>query len=248
MKLQEYVARLCGLLTVFTAWQWLSFHLSPMILVSVQEATSQLVALLGKQVFWQSLSVSLLRLGLALCLAIALGFSLGVLSGRFVWLKHYLEPLRWVLMSVPPVVVVLLAMLWFGLGDTMVVFIVVLLLSPTIYVNIQKGVEQIDPKWLELAEVYAFSTVQKLTCIYIPAISAPLCSAMVAVCCSGVRILVLAEVLGADQGIGFELANARGHFDMADLYAWVLVTLGLVALLEFLLLRPLQQYLLRWRQ
>lgn len=237
-----------GLLGVVLVWQWLATLLSPMILSSFDSSVEQLMALVSTKQFWSTLGISLWRLAWALGLAALVGLFLGGVSARKPRLKYFLEPLRWCLMSVPPVIVVLLAMLWFGMGNQMVVFIVVLLLTPSIYIHAQKGVEQIDPQWLELAKVYQFSLWQQVIKIYLPAMSAPLCIAMVTICCSGVRILVLAEVLGTHEGIGYELANARSHFAMTELYAWVLVCLLLVACLEFCLLRPVQHYLLRWRQ
>jgi NitT/TauT family transport system permease protein len=58
----------------------------------------------------------------------------------------------------------------------------------------------------------------------------------------------MAEVLGAESGVGYALANARSTFDSGRLYAWVLLILGLVALLEFLLLQPVQRRLTRWQE
>ena len=66
-------------------------------------------------------------------------------------------------------------------------------------------------------------------------------------CCSGVRIVVLAEVLGSHEGIGYQLANASSNFETPELYAWVSVSLLIVAILELLLLRPIQHRLLHWQ-
>ncbi|PHR85224.1 MAG: ABC transporter permease [Colwellia sp.] len=244
-KLALYLLSLTSLLVL---WQILANQLNPMILASPWQTLMQLFELILTADFWQQLLVTLNRLLYALSIACSIGFTLGLIAGRHAWLKFYLAPFRWLLMSIPPVIIVLLAMLWFGMGSTMVVFITVLLLTPTIYINTQKSVEQIDNHWFELAQVYQFSWYQRLSKIYIPAISGPLCATLIIVCCSGVRIVVLAEVLGAHQGIGFELANASSNFDTAELYAWVVVSLSIVAFMELILLKPIQYYLLRWRK
>ena len=235
------------MLSLILVWQLLAMQISDMILASPWQTLVKLLELLQEASFWQTLSVTLIRLAAALSIGISIGFALGLWAGRRAYVKHFLEPFRWVLMSVPPVIVVLLAMLWFGMGTQMVIFIAVLLLTPSIYINTQKGVEQIDDSWLELAHVYRFTPWQKISRLYIPAISAPLCAAIVIVCCNGVRIVVLAEVLGASNGLGFELANARSNFDISELYAWVITSLLLVAVLELLLLNPVQKHILRWR-
>ncbi len=237
---------LAGLLTLILGWELLSVWISPMVLTGPVETLIALFHQLFNGVFWQQLGISLTRLLLALLLGATIGFGLGLAAGRRPKLKFFLEPFRWFLMSIPPVIVVLLAMLWFGMGTEMVIFIVVALLAPTVYINTLKGIEMIDPKWLELAQVYGFSRWQRLTRVYIPAISAPLTATLVIVCCNGVRILVLAEVLGTHDGMGYQLANARSSFDTAELYAWVVVSLLIVAALEFLLLKPVQRSISRW--
>ncbi|GAA6171832.1 ABC transporter permease subunit [Colwellia sp. KU-HH00111] len=243
-----YILYALSVLSLLALWQVMASQVNSMILASPLQTLTKLAELLYNLSFWQQLLVTLIRLCYALTMACVIGFTLGLIAGLHTWLKYYLAPFRWLLMSVPPVIVVLLAMLWFGMGSTMVIFITVLLLSPTVYINTQKAVEQIDTQWLELAKVYHFTWLQRLTKIYIPAISAPLCSTLIIVCCNGVRIVVLAEVLGSHQGVGFELANASSNFDTAELYAWVTVSLLMVAFLELALLRPLQNQLLQWRR
>ena len=241
-------AKVLGFVSLLLGWQVIALNTSNMVLASPLETLASLSALVASAEFWQSMLVTLTRLSTALLLGAGIGFSLGLWSGRNAYVKAFLEPYRWLLMSIPPVIVVLLAMLWFGMGHQMVIIIAVILLTPSIYVNTQKGVEQIDTAWLELAQVYRFTLVQRIRKIYIPAISAPLCAALVIICCNGVRIIVLAEVLGASNGLGYELANARGNFDISELYAWVVTALLLVAILEMLIFQPLQRRLLRWKQ
>lgn len=245
---QKFALYLLGLISLVGLWQILANNLNTMILASPLQTWTRLFELIANTNFWKQLLITLARLFYALSIACFIGFILGFIAGRHAWLKFYLAPFRWLLMSIPPVIVVLLAMLWFGMGSTMVIFITVLLLAPTIYINTQKSVEQIDNHWFELAQVYQFSWYQRLCKIYIPAISAPLCATLIIVCCNGVRIVVLAEVLGAHQGVGYELANASSNFDTAELYAWVMVSLFIVAFMELILLKPIQHYLLRWRK
>jgi NitT/TauT family transport system permease protein len=245
--IKKSLIQLAGVLALIAVWQYLADQLSNMILATPKQTFSRLAELIMDAEFWQTLQVSLTRLTIALSVACFIGFSLGVIAGRKAWVRDFLAPARWLLMSIPPVIVVLLAMLWFGMGSAMVIFITVILLSPTVYVNTQKNVSKIDKHWLELATIYQFSFYQRLTKIYIPAIAPPLCATLVIVCCSGVRIVVLAEVLGSHEGIGYQLANASSNFETPELYAWVLISLLIVAILELLLLRPIQHRLLHWQ-
>ncbi|KGJ87163.1 ABC transporter permease [Colwellia psychrerythraea] len=245
--IKKLFAQLAGGLALIAFWQYLADQLSHMILASPSQTISYMVELFLDAEFWQTMLVSLTRLTIALSVACFIGFSLGVMAGRKSWLRDFLAPTRWLLMSVPPVIVVLLAMLWFGMGSSMVIFITVILLTPTVYLNTQKNIAQINSQWLELATIYQFSHYQCLRNIYIPAIAPALCATLVMVCCNGVRIVVLAEVLGSHEGIGYQLTSASSNFETAELYAWVLVSLLLVAFLELLLLKPIQHKLLHWQ-
>jgi NitT/TauT family transport system permease protein len=151
-------------------------------------------------------------------------------------------------MSIPPVIVVVLAMLWFGLGSTMVIFITMLMMAPGMYVNTLKGMQLVDRSLVEMTHVYRFGHWMRLRHLYLPALTAPLTAALLIATAGGVRLVVMAEVLGAESGAGYALANARSTFDSGQLYAWVLLVLLLVAALEFALLQPLQRRLTQWQE
>ena len=247
MTLRLRLWYLAGMVSLLAGWHLTAITMGEMVLATPLHTLAAFCQMLLQQEFWEHLSISAVRLFYALSIASIIGLLMGLVAGRIAAVKMFLEPLRWLLMSVPPVIVVLLAMLWLGMGTAMVVFITTCLLMPAVYVNTQKGVESIDHKWIELAQAYRFSIWQKVTAIYLPAISPSLAAALVLVCCNGVRILVLAEVLGTHNGLGYQVANARSAFNSAELYAWVLMSLLIVAWLEFFLLGPIQKAMNRWQ-
>ncbi|QIE91431.1 ABC transporter permease [Pseudomonas nitroreducens] len=233
---------------LLVGWQLLAMRLGSLLMATPWQTLQAMARLPFEADFRLHAGASLLRIVLGVGLGCLLGFCLGLLAGLDARVRGLLEPLRWLLMSVPPVVVVVLAMLWVGLGSAMVVLISVLMLAPGMYVNTVKGMQMVDRGLLEMARVYRFSPWQKLRRLYIPSLTAPLGAALLIATCGGVRLVVMAEVLGAESGAGFALANARSTFDSAGLYAWTLLILLLVAALEFLLLQPLQRRMGRWQE
>ena len=237
-----------GVILIFAGWELAARLMGPMLMATPLEALSAIGVLAGDPGFWAHSRDSLARIAMGVGAGCGIGFTLGVLAGHDARLRGLLEPLRWLLMAIPPVVVVVLAMLWFGLGSGMVIFITVLMMAPGMYVNTVKGMRMIDAGLLEMGRVYHFGAWARLRHIYLPALAAPLTAALLIAACGGVRLVVMAEVLGAESGVGYALANARSTFDSGRLYAWVLLILGLVALLEFLLLQPVQRRLTRWQE
>lgn len=237
-----------GVLLLLSGWHLLALQLGPLLMAPPQQALQALGRLLSSPEFARHAGASLLRVIAGISLGIGLGLGLAMLSARNERLRLLLEPLRWLLMSVPPVILVVLAMLWLGMGTAMVLLIAVLLLSPNVYVHALRGLHLLDPDLDEMASVYRLSPWQRLLHLVLPAMAIPLCTALHVACCSGVRLVVMAEVIGTTNGAGFAIAHARGSLDSATVYAWVVLVLLLVAAMELLLLLPLQRYLTRWQR
>jgi len=239
---------LIGMLLILLAWHATAKVMGSMMMATPLETLQAVPRLLGSAHFMEHAGASLMRIAIGVSTGCAVGFALGVVAGHSAQLRGLLEPLRWLLMSIPPVIVVVLAMLWFGLGSPMVIFMTVLMMAPGMYVNTVKGMLHIDSQLAEMTRVYRFGFWRRLRHLYLPALTAPLTAALLIATCGGVRLVVMAEVLGAESGAGYALANARSTFDTAELYAWVLLILLLVAMLEFMLLQPLQRRLGKWKE
>ena len=184
---------------------------------------------------------------MGLGMAIVAGICLGIAAGLYRPVRLILEPFRWIFTSIPAVVVVMVAMLWFGMGTRMVVSIAATMLTPIIYVGVVEGMAAMDKELLEMAAVYRFSTAMRIRHIQLMAIAAPLVSSLVIATGNSVRIVILAEVLGAIQGLGRGLAEARTNLDTPQLYAYVLLSLLIVGLVESGIVRPLQRFSEKWR-
>jgi NitT/TauT family transport system permease protein len=176
------------------------------------------------------------------------GLILGVLAGLEPRLRSFLEPLRWVGMTIPAVIIAALAMLWFSLGDLAVIFTVAAIVVPTMYVNTVAGVLAIDRRLVEMGGVYHFPRRLFLTEIYLPGIASPMMAGLTLATGIAVRAVVLAEVLGAMDGIGHAFSRAMSYLETPEVFAWILVLLALMAVIEFGVLRPLKRRVMRWRK
>ncbi len=249
MKFMHRITLLiAGLAVLLCGWHYCALWLGDLLMATPIQAIQAMWQLLNDPHAQAQLWLSIQRMLQGIGIGCSIGITLGMLAGFSHGLRVFLSPFRWLLMAIPPVILVVLAMLWFGMGSTMVVFIASVLLAPGIYVNTEKAIRMIDPKLREMVRVYQFGLVQKIRCLYMPAIAAPLSAALLIALCNGVRIVVLAEVLGSHQGIGYALASARSNFDSHQLYGWVLLVLLIVAALEWLVLQPVQHYLTRWQR
>lgn len=237
-----------GVVAILVAWQILSLVMNRAVMASPIATIQALARLLGEGLFWLQILITLERLVIGLAIGATVGLVLGVLAGLEPRLRSFLEPLRWLGMTTPAVIIALLAMLWFRLGNGAVIFIVSVIVLPTMYVNTLSGLLAIDNRLVEMGGVYRLSRRLLLTEVYLPGIASPVAAGLTLAAGLAVRAVVLGEVLAAMNGIGYAFSRAMSYLETPDLFAWVLVLLALMAALEFGILRPFKRRAMRWRK
>jgi NitT/TauT family transport system permease protein len=239
---------LLGAAAILIGWQLLSLFVNPAIMASPWDTAKALGALLGEGSFWIAILITLKRLVIGLAIGAVLGLVFGVVAGLKLRPRSFFEPPRWVGMTIPAVIVALLAMLWFGLGDVTVIFIVAFIVVPGVYVNTMEGVRTVDRRLVEMGEVYRLPRRLLLTEVYLPGIASPVAAGLTVAAGIAVRAVVLGEVLAAMDGIGYAFSRAMSYLETPTLFAWIVVLLALMAVLEFGVLRPFKRRTTRWRK
>lgn len=237
-----------GSAALLVGWQILSMVVNRAIVSSPWETMMELGRLTASGVLIRELLVTLRRLVVALAIGTAAGLTMGMLAGLQPKVRSFLEPIRWVAMTLPAVVIAVLALLWFGIGDKAVIFLVAAIVMPVIFVNTAEGVRNLDSRILEMGHIYRVPRRLLLTEVYLPGIGSPVVAGLTLAAGIGVRGVVLGEVLGAQNGIGHAFSRAMSYLNTPQIFAWVIVALGLMALLEFAVLRPVRARVMRWKQ
>jgi NitT/TauT family transport system permease protein len=229
-------------------WEGLSLLVDPVFVASPADTFRALARLAWGGTLWVQLLITLMRLVLGLAIGAALGLVFGVLAGLDARLRSFLEPLRWVGMTIPVVIIVVLTAFWFGMGHSTVILAVALIVIPTVYINTVAGILAVDTRLVDMGHVYRFPRRLMLTEIYAPGIASPVMAGLTMATGIAVRAVVLMEVMMAMSGIGHAFTRAWVNLETADMFAWVIVVLALMALIEFAVLRPLKRRVMRWRK
>jgi NitT/TauT family transport system permease protein len=237
-----------GVLTLLACWQLLSLVAHEVIVASPLATLQALWRLALSGVLWTELLVTIRRLVIALSLGTVVGLGLGLLAGLRPSVRAFFEPARWVATTLPAAVIAVLGMLWFGLGDRQVIFLVFVIITPILYVNTMEGILAIDQRILEMARVYKLSRGLLLREVYLPGIGTSVMAGLTLAAGIGIRAVILAEVLGAMEGVGHSFSRAWTFLNTPEMFAWIMVALSLMAVLELGLLQPVRRRLLRWRE
>jgi sulfonate transport system permease protein len=192
------------------------------------------------------LGVSTLRAAVGLALGSAIGLTLGLLTGLSRKVQLVLDTPLQMLRAVPALALVPLVILWFGLGETAKLFIVSVTVVFPVYLNTFHGVRSVDPQLVEMARTYRVSGWKLYREIILPgALPSILVGLRFALGISWL-VLIVAETIGATQGLGYVAMNAREFMQM-DMLVLTIVLWALLGKLADVFARALEARLLPWQ-
>jgi NitT/TauT family transport system permease protein len=238
---------LAGVIIILLAWEMLAKMIAAGGLPPLNAVLNSLMHLAETGKLWQHLVISLHRSLAGFAIGAALGFFAGAAAGFSKPLYYLLKPLNGALLTFPAVVVVMLAMVWFGVGSEVAVFITALFTFPIMYISVVEGVGLIDEHLLEMAAVYRISKWCLWWSVYLPALATAILAGFAFAAGTAFRKTVMAELLGSNDGVGYAMAMTRFNLDTAELFAWVAVCLLVVTFIELVLVKPVASYLQRWK-
>ena len=224
------------------AW-WLQSRALPGPLAVVGTLLEQLFN--GQLLF--HLGVTLLRVIASFVLAMLVGVALGILMGsRPLW-NELLDVLIILALNIPALVTIILCYIWLGLGETAAVLAVALNKIPTVVVTVREGARAVDQDLLQVAQVYRLDRRQTFSKVYLPQLYPYLFASARNGLALIWKIVLVVELLGRSNGVGFQLGNYFHFFDIKGMLAYTLAFALIVLALEKWGLRPLERHLNRWR-
>lgn len=229
------------------AWQLLAVLLASRSLPSPLAVLDTLWQQLANGELVFHLGVTLLRVMVSFTLAMLVGVAIGILMGsRKAW-DNVLDVLLILGLNIPALVTIILCYIWLGLGETAAVLAVALNKIPMVIVTLREGARAVDHDLLQVAQVYRLTRWQTFRSVYLPQLYPYLFGAARNGLSLIWKIVLVVELLGRSNGVGFQLGNYFHFFDIKGILAYTLAFALIVLALEALLLRPLERHLNRWR-
>ena len=193
------------------------------------------------------LGVTLARVGLAFVLAMTLGAALGYLMGRVRLADRLGDPWLILLLHLPALVVIVLAYIWAGLTEVAAIAAIAINKLPTAVVTLREGTRTLDANLDEMAAVFAIPRWKAFRHVILPQLAPYIAAAARSGLSLVWKIVLVAELLGRPNGVGFEIGVAFQLFDIPRLLAYSLSFAAVVLLIETLLVQPFEARLSRWR-
>jgi len=237
-----------SLLAFLAVWQGLAAYLSSNTL-----PTPETVA----RVFWQAcvtgqlpfhLGVTLLRLVVSFSIAMLLGCAMGIVLGRNKKLDAFFDNWLVIFLNVPALVTIILCYVWFGLVESAAILAVVINKLPNVIVTIREGTRALDQDLLDMARCFHFSKRKTLAHVIWPQLHPFVMGATRSGLALIWKIILVVELLGRSNGMGYQLHLFFQLFDVASILAYTVAFVAVIQLIELLILKPLDKKSLRWRR
>jgi NitT/TauT family transport system permease protein len=193
------------------------------------------------------LAITLARVVAAFVVAMTIGALIGLLMGRSATADNFLQPWLILLLNVPALVVIVLAYVWIGLTEAAAILAVAINKIPNVVVTVREGTRAMDPAYMEMARVFRFPRARIYRDVIFPQLQPYLAAAARSGLALIWKIVLVVELLGRSNGVGFQIHLYFQLFDVRAILGYTLVFVAVMLAVEFLIVQPAEARVNRWR-
>jgi NitT/TauT family transport system permease protein len=194
------------------------------------------------------LGATLARVAVSFFIAMLIGSAIGVFLGSHRRADSFFGPWVILFLNIPALVVIVLAYIWFGLNEAAAIGAVALNKIPNVIVTMREGTRAFEPRYSDLASVYRFGRLDRLRHIALPQLQPFLAAASRSGIALIWKIVLVVELLGRSNGVGFQIYLFFQNFEVAAILAYTLTFVAVMLIIELLLVQPFEQHATRWRR
>ncbi|GAC1553730.1 MAG: ABC transporter permease [Beijerinckiaceae bacterium] len=196
----------------------------------------------------RNMGITLLRVLAAFTLSMIVGSAVGYIAGRSARANAFLDPWLIIALNLPVLLVIILVFIWIGLNEVAAILAVTIAKVPTVVVTVREGARALDPAMEDVANVYRLPSLRRLRRIIVPQLSPYLAAAGRSGLSITWKIVLIVELLGRPNGVGFEMNLFFQSFDVAGVLAYGLVFAAVMLIFETTLLQPWERRANAWRR
>ena len=181
-------------------------------------------------------------------ISMTVGITIGLLMGSFKRVDAALDSWLLFFLNIPALVIIILAYIWMGLTEIAAITAVAVNKIPNVVVTIREGARAMDRDLQEMATVFRFSRWKRLRHVVIPELAPYIAAATRSGIALIWKIVLVVELLGRSNGVGFQLHLYFQLFDIASIIAWGLTFVIIMQFVELFLIQPFEAHVNKWRK
>jgi NitT/TauT family transport system permease protein len=233
-------------LAIAGAWQVASLFFPPYLFPPVPDIVTRTLAIVFSWPLLSEVLVTALRIFAGLLGAFVLGCVLALAIGRSPRIESYVTPVLVFLQGIPALSWVVIAIIWFHGIEFRIFFIMVLTTLPAFTFQILDAFRSMSKDLFEMTMSFRPRRWTLFRVLIVPTIVPGILTAWKVNLGNAARVVVVAELVGATGGVGYELLRQQQLFDMAGAIAWTL-QLVLFVLVVQQTITAIENWALRYR-
>ena len=239
--------KIFSILLFLIIWQACSLIINSDLFPSLVDVIRSLDQHIRNKELFGNLFITLYRVFVAFFITMFIGIIFGLLMGFYKKIDDMFDFLLILGLNIPALVTIIICYIWFGLSDFAAILAVVINKVPIIITNIREGTKAFDKKYMELAKVYKLSKKEIIFNIYLPQLY-PYLMATTRLSLSLIwKVVLVVELLGRSDGIGFQISMFYQYFDISSILAYSFAFIFVILLIEHKILKPLDNRISVWK-
>ncbi len=243
------LAQRIGSIALFLAvWQVVAEAIHSRLLPS---ASAVLVALAEESVHGPllfNLGITLARVAAAFAVAMVVGTAIGIVMGRSRTIDALFDSWLVLLLNLPALVIIVLAYVWFGLTEAAAIGAVAVNKIPNTAVTLREGARALDRRYADMAASFHVGRWRTLRHVIMPQLYPYTFAAARSGLALVWKIVLIVELLGRSNGVGFEIQLYFQQFDVTRILAYSIAFMVVMQLIEWAVFQPLERRASAWRQ
>lgn len=249
MKNSRYLRALqaaAGILALAALWQIFSLVFPPFFFPPIQDVISRTIQILVTGSLLADVLLTAARIFGGLFGAFILGSVLALAIGQWKTVENFISPVLTFFQGIPALSWVVFAIIWFKGIEFRVLFIMVITTLPAFTFQILDAFRSMSKDLFEMTMAFRPGRWTLFRVLIIPTIVPGILTAWKVNLGNAARVVVVAELVGATGGVGYQLLRQQQLFDMAGAMAWTL-QLVLFVLIVQQTINVIEAYALRYR-
>lgn len=224
------LSQLVAVALVYLAWEYATHKISPLFFPSPERFWRAAIELIRSGELPRDIAASLGRILAGFVIGSGIAIPLGLLLGMSPLLRRVFGPYIGLLRFIPPITMIIFAIVWFGAGELSKIFLVAFGTVFTVAINVEAGVRFIPVNQLRAAASLGATRYQILRAVCLPSCVPFALTGMRIAMGMAFAVITAAELISAEAGLGYLLEISRSFMQTDRMFVSV-VTLGLLGLL-----------------
>ncbi len=241
------IIRIASILIFFGLWQISSYFMQVDLLPGPSDVMIKILEESENNELFFHTAITLKRVVLSFIIAMLIGTVFGIYMGRNSRLNAFLDDWLILGLNVPALVIIILCYVWFGLNEVAAILAVSLNKIPMVAVIMREGARSIERDYIDVAKFYKISQKKLFLKVILPQLFPYLLSSARSGLSLIWKIVLVVELLGRSNGVGFKLFGFFQFFDISGILAYTLTFVLLIIFVEFILVRPFEKKISIWR-